>query len=127
MKDIAKDLYEKLGHLFYAIAYVDKFIAPEEIKRLQVSVRQQWIPAEPPHSAVHVQEILDTFHRLKKEQMPADEAFEVFRSYIQAHKSQLDEDLITRIMDTANAITIAYAKRNKSESVLISRLYQLLK
>ena len=41
-----KELYEKLGHLFYAVAFADGTIESAEIKKLKETVKERWLQAE---------------------------------------------------------------------------------
>lgn len=119
------DFYISLAHLFYAIAAVDKRIEIEEKKRIRDLVEKQWkIKIDHADSETI---IYSTLKKLIKEKMKSEDAFTVFNDFYIDNRELFTEELKKIILDHTTKIALSYSEINKSESVLISRLYFLMK
>ncbi len=118
------ELYKSLAYLFYATAVVDNRIRIEEKRKIKELVEKDWSYII---DGVNSQEII--FSMLKKlfnEGYDKEEAFSSFKDFFLHHSEEFSEGLKKKIMHTINQIVSAFRGINKSESVLISRLYFLM-
>lgn len=116
--------YESLAHLFYAVAVVDNNARIEEKRKIKELVDKHWhIESEGLNSKRIVFPVL---RRLFSEQYDKELAFLNYKEFFLEHRDLFSEELKKKIMYSANKIADAFSGRNKSESVLISRLYFLM-
>lgn len=107
-----------LGHLFFAVAAVDRRIEAGEVRALEQSLRNHWSDSQ-------ADEIQSVFEALFQQPPSGNEAFEVFREYFLANPDQFSAFEKQQIFKTADAVASAFSNKNKSELVLLSKL-QLL-
>ncbi|KYG82467.1 hypothetical protein [Roseivirga echinicomitans] len=116
--------YESIAHLFYGVAVVDNHVRTEEKEVIKELVDKDWtFAADDLDSAETIFAILK---KLFAEQYDKEEAFLNFKKFFTEHRELFTEELKKKIMQGANKIVGAFAGINKSESVLISRLYFLM-
>jgi len=118
-----KALHIALGKLFYAIAMADNKISPEEIAILKVSILPNWKlvnSSEPDFDGQHI--ILSIFTQLEHENAKSPKCFADFKAFYQKHKALFHIELKQLIWHTVQAIASSYARKNKSELVLLAKL-----
>lgn len=123
-------LYEKLGHLFYAIASSDKHVHPAEFERLKTLVSKEWLPLEDSTDtfgtdAAHYISI--AFDYLSSEAVSSEEAFSVFSSFYEENTSRFTPPIKKKILSTAVAIADAFGTTNKKEKESLNTLKRLMK
>jgi hypothetical protein len=125
-KILKKDeFYSCLAHLYYAVTVVDKRIEVEEKKRIKDLVEQYW---SIDFDYLNGQDIIfSTLKRLFNEKPKSEEAYTVFCNFFNENEALFTDKLKRDILDTSDKIAQSFSGRNKSESVLISRLYFLFK
>lgn len=121
--------YQKVGELFFAIAAADKIVREEEYESLRNLVVSHWKNLENSENefgtkAAHKIEII--FEWLDHEQANAQECYEGFRDYYEAHPELFTNQRKQLILKTANAIANAFSKKNKAELMMLSKLKLLL-
>jgi uncharacterized tellurite resistance protein B-like protein len=119
------DFYESLAHLFYAIATVDNRIKPEEKKKIKDLVEAHWsfdIDHENSKTILFL-----TLKKLFKKKVDPEDAFLIFSHFFNEKRALFSDELKTRILDHTTKIALSFSEINKSESVLISRLFFLMK
>jgi len=122
-------LHENLGKLFYAVAMADKKIEEEEIAALKTNIFQKWYSFDfKPNELVldgH-QEIFEIFKELQNTRAESETCFTQFQEFFNEHKQLFNEDLRKLIWDTTQDIASSYAKKNKSELIVLAKLKMLL-
>ena len=109
------NIQHALAYLFYAVAATDRRIEDIEIEIMTKTVHDNW-PTE------DERKVTAMFEGILQQKLPAQEAFDHFDQYFQAHKDEFDTRLRHTIFRTADAIASSFAAKNKSELVLLSRL-----
>jgi hypothetical protein len=123
-------LYTNLGKLFYAIAAADKNINPSEIKTLKDLVKEEWLKVddfEDEFGTDAAYQIEIMFDLLMEEPPDAGEAFQEFKDFKAGHENLFSEEVKKLTWKTADAIAAAFAGKNKSEVIMLSKLKTLLK
>ncbi|MCE7994000.1 MAG: hypothetical protein HEP71_18570 [Roseivirga sp.] len=116
--------YESLAHLLYAVAVVDNNARIEEKRTIKELVDEHWhIESEDLNSKSIIFPVLK---RLFSVQYDKELAFLNYKQFFLEHRGLFSEKLKKKIMYSANKIADAFSGRNKSESVLISRLHFLM-
>jgi uncharacterized tellurite resistance protein B-like protein len=121
--------YRQLGKLFYGIASVDKNVREDEITKLKEIIKSEWLPLENTHdifgsdSAYQIEIVFDW---LMENDFEMDQTLINLDLFKQEHSSLFTPTVNELILKTANAIAKSFARENKSEHVLISRISELL-
>ncbi|UQD55704.1 hypothetical protein [Flavobacterium sp. K5-23] len=121
--------YQQLGKLFYGIASVDKNVREEEIIKLKEIIKSEWLPLENTHdifgsdSAYQIEIVFDW---LVENDCEMDQVLIDLDIFKKIHSSLFTPSVNELILKTANAIAKSFARKNKSEHVLISRISELL-
>jgi len=119
------DFYKYLASLFYAVAAVDHNVVIAEKRKIKELVDENWSFKSGDIDSQEV--IFSTLKKLITDNYDKEVAFLDFKNFFLKHPEEFPTHIRTKILDDADSITVAYARRNKSESVLISRLYFLLR
>jgi hypothetical protein len=124
-----KKFYEKLAHLFYAVAAADDIIRQEEKEVLHQMVLEDWLDLENSKDAFGTDSAFSievVFDQLEELDLKSDRAFEMFEKYYHNHPEMFDEDVVKRIFHTTHRIASAFHQKNKSEHNLLTRIHILL-
>lgn len=107
MESFKREMFEKLGNLFYAIA-MDQHVSPIEFGELNMLMRRDWLTepdteinqviSEPCHM------IVLTMDSLLGQAVSAESAFRDFTVFYTKHREQFSSALKDKIIDTTNAI-----------------------
>jgi hypothetical protein len=122
-------IYEHAGYLFYAIAAADGAVKDAELAVIKDLINKEWLPLEDSTDefgtdAAHY--IFMSFDILMDRGTSADEAFEVFKDYFDAHKNAFTEPVRQKILMTATAVARAFAGQNKAESKYLKELKRMV-
>jgi len=122
--------YQEIGQLFYAVAAADKLVHEKEYQALREIVSSEWTTKnefkdEFGANVVYQMEIV--FDWFDYEGLDADDCFDSFSYYYKEHLSLFTPEKKRLIWKTANAIADAFAGKNKSELIILSRLQLLFK
>lgn len=118
------DFYKTLSCLFFSIAASDKHIVNKEKRKIIELVDRYWLIKKGDLDSKTL--IYSELKSLIASGFNNDKAFENFQLYYKKHQDLFSYDLRKKIMDSAYEIASAYAKRNKSELLLLSKLHLLL-
>lgn len=119
-----REFFDKLAHLMYAVAVADgKIVLREKITIKKIVEEHQFLPTIDTEDREIIYAVL---RKLIKEQTSSEEAFTTFKDFYSKNPESFPVELRKNIMEIANKIAASYAGRNKSESVIISKLYFLL-
>jgi len=121
--------YQQLGKLFYSVASVDGTVRKEEIAQLNEIVKKEWVPLENTFSefgddAAYQIEIV--FDWLVETGWNVGKIIPDFQSFKKEHPSLFTPQVNDLILKTAKAITNSFSGKNKTESVLIEKLRDVL-
>lgn len=126
----AKEFYQNLGRLFYAIAASYKVVNKEEVSTLKKMIEEEWLHLDDftdefgTDSAYQIEIIFDW---LEENQPNAETAFENFKQYKMENRKLFDKEMKSLIMRTAERIAHAFSGKNKAELVMLSRLQEIFK
>ncbi|MBF2707137.1 hypothetical protein IR213_00795 [Flavobacterium soyangense] len=121
--------YQQLGKLFYGVASVDKTIRKEEIAQLKEIVKKEWVPIENTFnefgddSAYQIEIVFDW---LVENDWNIGKVIPNFKIFKKEHPSLFTPQVNDLILKTAKAIANSFSGKNKSESVLITELRNIL-
>ena len=123
--DINTELFENLGKLFYAVAAADRNLHENETLGLHREIEKFWKPkfTEAPYSMAYY--IWHAFELARRTDTTAEQAYEEFVVFFKKSPGEFTEEVKNLILDTANAISLAYADKNKSELILLAKLHLL--
>lgn len=132
ISDINTRAYQQIGKLFFAVAFADKKVHPNEVKKLQETYRKAWLHKDHTadefgEEATHQIEIVFDYLMEEHGDFDAMDIFDEFEEFKSAHPSFFTKNLKKRILDSAKAIADSYAGVNKSEMVTISKISEILK
>lgn len=125
----ARELYENLGKLFYAIAAADKVISKQEVQVLNNIVEKDWVPVEDSRDeygtdlSFQIEVIFDWY---QENELSAEAAYDRFETFKKSHEWLFDEDINNLIWKTVNRIALAFPGKNRSEVLMLIRLKSLL-
>ena len=128
-KEPLAPFYQHLGHLFYAVAASDKVVRKSEMETLQAMVLSKWVPLGDAEDEFHTDlayHIEIVFDWLKHNVKGAEESFERFATYVEAHPQEFTRKRKQMIWETANDIAEAFSGTNQSELIMLSKLRLLL-
>lgn len=119
-----REFYKALSFLFYAIAISDKhFVDKEKLKIIEL-VKKHWTIKTKEFDSVEY--IYSVLRKLILDQIDEDLAYAYFQSFFQLNPDLFPIEIRHKIMDSAYDIANSYAKKNKSEVLLLSRIHQLM-
>ena len=122
--------YQQLARIFYAVAAVDGEVRTEELEQIKRILKTEWIlPGNGPEllgtdAVYQIERALDWLLPLEWDTEKAIEEFETFKNQ---HEELFSAKVTHLILKTLHSIAAAYAGKNKSELVFISRLFLILK
>lgn len=119
------NLYKNLGKLFYALASIDGSIHTNEVDHLRSYVKSYWIhidDIEDAHGLNAAFKIEDTFNKLLAYRKKPEICFREFSKFYKDNIEKFSPKIKRLILDTANAMAKSYAKKNKAELILLSRI-----
>lgn len=121
--------YQLLGKIFYAAAAVDKLVRKEELEALRNSVKTLWLALDETFdefetdSAYQIEIVFDWLNDKHPDPGKAIHSLQVFK---EKYPELFNEKVKAMIMKTASAISSAFAAKNKSELIFLSRLERAL-
>ncbi|MCK0135520.1 hypothetical protein [Arenibacter sp. S6351L] len=122
-------LYDAIGKLFYAIAMVDKNVTIYEVEQLKKNVRRYWVSDNgiEEELEIDVANQINMFYAcLHQEGKVAQIHFDEFLDYYRKHRKKFPPNIKQLILKTAGGITSSSTSRNKSEQLLLAKLWMLL-
>jgi hypothetical protein len=116
MENFKYEIFEKLGHLFYAIAK-DQNVEPLQFGELKLLMRKDWLAgplySDPERITESVQIITVTLDKLQTEGSSAEVAFRSFTDFYETHQEQFSIALKEKILSTAQAIVEIFPLTNR--------------
>ncbi len=128
-KQHAEVFYQKLGYLFYSIAYADRKVSEPEKSTMLSMIVEDWLSLDEttdPYGTDSAYQIHILFDFLTEKGFDSENAYVIFERYFKNHMEVFDDDIIDRIFHTAERIAQSLNGRNKSEVLALTRLHLLL-
>ena len=118
-----QEIYTQLANVFYAVGQADgQFVKEEKLKVIEL-VKEHW-NADSPEKPTSI--IYEHLKKMGDQQTTADEAFDQFESFFDENKAEFPKEMRLQLYNDAQKIALAFAGRNKSETVMLSRLKHVL-
>jgi hypothetical protein len=118
--------YTVLAKLFYAVAAIDHRVVTQEIDAFKKLLLTHWTPIEIFKNKTNhdgIEQMLATFEALTKQVNPNPENyFEEFLAFKKSNEHIFNKNLKALISKTAHAIANSFARKNKSELILLAQL-----
>ncbi|MDE1205972.1 hypothetical protein [Tenacibaculum larymnensis] len=114
--------YKSIANLFYAVSMADKNMTVEEKKSIVKRVEKNWSASENKSDS---ELIYETLRELIKEKATSETAYESFKEYYLVHKEEFSKKVIHDLLAASHEISSSYARKNKSELIILARLYKL--
>jgi len=118
-------LYENLGKLFYAIASIDGTVHSKEVDHLRSYIRSYWLAIdaiEDEYGSDAAFRIETTFDWAWEDEKEPKGCYKDFKEFYEEHNKLFTPEIKRLVLDTANAMANAYAGKNKSELILLSKI-----
>ncbi|MRX66207.1 hypothetical protein [Maribacter luteus] len=125
MENKTAQLYYHIGILFYAIAMADKKVHEEEYNKLKILLRQKWLQypdIDEKTNKDNALEIYNAFTKMLEQGTDSEECFNRYRTYFLKNKPKFTDELKALIWETGQSIATSFAKKNKSELVILAKL-----
>ena len=101
MENFKREIFEKLGNLFYALA-ADQQLSLMESGELKMLLKKDWLTEKEHHSEDKVSEAAHliglTIDSLQNEKTPAEDSYRVFADFYQKHSEQFSYALKRKVM-----------------------------
>lgn len=114
--------YQNLANLFYAISMADNSMTTDEKRSIVKRVEKHWANSNSSSELIY-----ENLRVLIKEKVEADDAYEDFKNYYLAHKEEFSKETIHNLLAASHEISNATAGKNKSELIVLAKLYKLFK
>ncbi len=114
-----KILYQRIGELFYAIAFSDGIVRIEEMVELEEILQQYW---KTDSNEQNMRIIFKSFKDLLLEEADAEVCFNEFIMYKKEQPNKFTDSLKTLILKSAHGIAASFAGKNKSELIFLGKL-----
>jgi hypothetical protein len=127
MKIDIRDIFEQIGNAFYAVA-TDLHVKPIEQGELKSIIAKDWLPRNESADGVVSNEahcIMMSMDANESEHLSSSDAFKEFSKFFQFHHESFTNDLMKRILDTANEIANTFKRDNSSENGHLKNLKEL--
>lgn len=126
---IGNEFYQNLGKLFYAVAMADRSVHIKEVEKLRTFVRKYWLEVdgiEDEYGEDAAFQIETVFDWLLEYGEDSKRCYKEFEAFYYENPERFTSYIKVLILDTANAIADAFARKNKAELIMISKLQLLL-
>lgn len=115
------NFYKHIAKVFYAMAFIDGEIRPEEVEIFEQTLRQLWLKKYPQKEDA-VKKIIEGFADLQAQQKDADESFYEFVLYKKEHENLFTNSMRNILWEISCEIADRVNKKNKSELILLVHL-----
>lgn len=125
----SNNIYWAIGKLFYAIAFVDNTVHFLEYKTVERLIGQEGSSSNERKYVIipdGSKEILKSFYTMLEARIDAYDAFKEFVSYKKNHEQEFTPQIKKWIWQIADRITYSFARKNKSEVIILSKLKETL-
>lgn len=115
-------MYEKIAGVFYAIGMADdQFVRKEKLTVIEL-IENHW-----QDQGIDVESIMhQQLKKLVDSGISSAEALNEFESFYQENPAFFTKEIRLQLYKDAQEIALAYAGRNKSETIILSQLKHIL-
>lgn len=117
--------YQHIAKIFYAIAKADAIVKPEEIKMLKKVITENWLAVDETFDTFGTDtayQIEIVFDWLYNKNATSANCYSDFIEYYQNHSYFFTHAIKSLILKTAGKISDSFAKKNKSELIMLAHL-----
>ena len=117
-----KTIYQKIAGVFYAVGMADdQFVRKEKLKVIEL-IENYWH-----EQGIEVESIMhQQLKKLVDSGISSAEALNDFEAFIQEKPALFTKEIRLQLYEDAQEIALAYAGRNKSETIILSQLKHIL-
>jgi len=132
MENFKREIFEKLGSLFYALA-ADQQVSLMSSGELKMLFKKDWLTERDEHSEDRVSEAAHliglSIDALQNEKTPAELAYSSFRDFYVKHREQFSYALKQKILETSESIVKIFSARDQKNAHLedLRKLLELSK
>ncbi|WGH75210.1 hypothetical protein P8625_14210 [Tenacibaculum tangerinum] len=119
-----EEFYKSIANLFYAVSMADKNMSIEEKKSIVKRVQLNWAASENKSDS---ELIYETLRALIREKTTSKEAYQNFKTYYVTHQEEFSKKIIHDLVAASHEIAGSFARKNKSELIILARLHKLFK
>ncbi|MGG6231030.1 hypothetical protein [Tenacibaculum sp. SDUM215027] len=120
--NFSEEFYKSISNLFYAVSMADKNMTVDEKKSIVKRVEKNWSTSGNKSDS---ELIYETLRGLIKEKTTSEQAYESFKKYYLTHRNEFSKKVIHDLLAASHEISSSYAGKNKSELIILARLYKL--
>ncbi|TDQ30107.1 hypothetical protein [Tenacibaculum caenipelagi] len=120
----SEKFYESIANLFYAVSMADKKMTVEEKKSIVKRVQKNWSSSGGKSGS---ELIYESLRHLIGEKVSSEEAYDNFKNYYLTHQKEFSKEVVHDLLVASHEITNSYAGKNKSELIILAKLYKLFK
>ncbi len=114
-----------LAKLFFAITSIDQRVNAEEVEFFKSNFKKDWKTLKLLTNK-ETETVLREFNHLIITKADAHRCFDDFKKYIERNPQVFTQTIKNNIWKTADGITSAYARKNKSEVIVLAKLKSML-
>lgn len=114
------NFYKHIAKLFYAVAFIDGNVRPEEIEAFKQTFREEWLKRYTDKEGIS--QIFKEFTILHTQERDADESFYEFVGYKREYENLFTNTLRNILWKVSCVIADRVHKKNKSELILLVHL-----
>jgi len=107
METFKREIFEKLGNLFYAIA-VGQQVSLITSGELKMAIKKDWLSTQIANDAQKVSEAAHligvTIDALQNDKIPASDAFADFEKFYRKNEEQFSHALKKQVLETADTV-----------------------
>lgn len=118
----SEEFYKSIANLLYAVSMVDKNMTVEEKRSIVKRVEKNWNTSKDDSES---ELIYAELRGLIKEKTTSDTAYESFKNYYLAHQQEFSKETVHNLLAASHEISEATASKNKSELIILAKLYKL--
>lgn len=124
-RNLNTTFYQNIAKVFYAVAKADTVVTPKEVKTLKSVVKETWLQVDETFDIFGTDtayQIEIVFDWLYSKDATSEDCYEDFIAYYQNHSYFFSEEIKSLILDTSGKIASSFAKKNKSELIILAKL-----
>ena len=121
-KENYNQFYKILGQLFYLVAAVDRTVRPEEFEQFRQSMKVDWIPLDPNSAQIEI-----AFNESLRQVPKRKDCLEAFQLFKLENENLFTDEIRVLIWKTASLVADVIGGKNKSELVILSQIFLILK
>jgi pyoverdine/dityrosine biosynthesis protein Dit1 len=119
---MGKTIYQQIANVFYAVGMADRqFVRKEKLKVIAL-IENHWQDETIDSEKIMHQQLKE----LADSMVSSSDALDNFSAYFKHHAQDFPKAIRLQLYEDAQEIALAFAGRNKSETVILSQLKHIL-